>query len=59
MNVLSFKYTIESKFKPYEDEKNSLTRELLEELDMEVQIKDYFATSNHSYESITIELIGL
>ena len=46
------------KMEPNEDEKDSLSRELKEELDMEVQIMDYFATSNYSYESITIELIA-
>jgi 8-oxo-dGTP diphosphatase len=46
------------KIEPNEDGKDSLARELKEELDMEVQIRDYFATSNYSYESLTIELIA-
>ncbi|MCO5725525.1 (deoxy)nucleoside triphosphate pyrophosphohydrolase [Robiginitalea marina] len=41
-----------------EDEKDSLSRELHEELEMEVEIKDYYATSNYSYESISIKLIA-
>lgn len=46
------------KVEPNEHETDCLSRELQEELEMAVHIKDYFATSNHSYESITIELIA-
>ncbi|MDR3007186.1 MAG: (deoxy)nucleoside triphosphate pyrophosphohydrolase [Sphingobacterium sp.] len=39
----------------YED---SLTRELIEELNLEVEIKQHFFNTVHHYEKITIELIS-
>lgn len=46
------------KVEPNEEERDSLTRELLEELDMRVEVEDYLATSQYSYETIDIELVA-
>lgn len=36
----------------------SLSRELIEELGMKVEVKEYFKTNIHTYEKFTIELIA-
>jgi 8-oxo-dGTP diphosphatase len=36
----------------------SLSRELIEELGMKVEVKEYFKTNIHAYEKLTIELIA-
>ena len=36
----------------------SLSRELIEELGMKVEVKEYFKTNIHAYEKFTIELIA-
>lgn len=41
-----------------ENPKDSLARELLEELDMEVEIMEYFMTNMHNYDRFSIELIA-
>ena len=41
-----------------ESNEEALSRELLEELGMKVDVKDYFGTNFHTYEKFTIELIA-
>jgi len=41
-----------------ESNEESLNRELLEELGMKVDVKNYFRTNIHTYEKFTIELIA-
>jgi 8-oxo-dGTP diphosphatase len=41
-----------------EDAETALTRELKEELGMEVQVKKYFGQNIHQYENFQIELVA-
>ncbi len=46
------------KVEPGESYEDCLKRELLEELDMEVQVKEYFKTVLHDYENFQVELVA-
>jgi 8-oxo-dGTP diphosphatase len=46
------------KVEPEESQIESLKRELLEELQLEVEIQDFFYASEHQYENFSIELIA-
>jgi len=46
------------KIEENETHQNALARELLEELDMKVKVKDFVGQSNYDYDSFKIELYG-
>ena len=46
------------KIEPDENEEETLIRELKEELDMQVEIEDYYTTSSYDYDTFSIELIA-